>query len=101
MYIHTVKSLTLKIILMLLLLIAKLKLSIVREPCSDMDAIRLTQFANETMGRLEVCSNGRWGSVCGKGSGATKRIATVACRQLNHAANGILYLLIIIIMHNF
>ena len=58
-----------------------------RESCSDPEAIRLTKYISDTIGRLEVCSGGYWGSVCG--IGATDAIAKVACRQLNHAATGI------------
>ena len=54
------------------------------EPCSDPEAIRLTSYIIDTFGRLEVCSGGYWGTVCG--IGATNAIAKVACRQLNHAA---------------
>lgn len=56
------------------------------EACSELGSIRLTQFTNDLVGRLEVCSGGRWGSVCG--NGATNDIATVACRELGHAASG-------------
>ena len=62
-------------------------LTTVHEVCGDTDTIRLTQFLTGTIGRLEVCSGGRWGSVCGKGV-ADDFIAVVACRQLNHAASG-------------
>ena len=55
------------------------------EPCNKMGAIRLTHGASNT-GRLEVCSGGNWGSVCG--FEAANDIAEVACRQLNHAAQG-------------
>ena len=58
----------------------------VPEPCSDPEAIRLTKGTTDTFGRLEVCSGGYWGTVCG--IGATDAIAKVACRQLNHAATG-------------
>ena len=58
-----------------------------RDPCSDPEAIRLTKYISDTFGRLEVCSDGYWGSVCG--IGATDAIADVACRQLNHATEGI------------
>ena len=58
----------------------------VLEPCSDANAIRLTQYTDDSLGRLEVCSGGIWGSVCG--NGATNDIATVACRQLGHADSG-------------
>ena len=62
----------------------------VHESCSSEDTIRLTQFTNNTMGRLEVCSEGRWGSICGNLPGQiTDNVAIVACRQLNYAASGI------------
>ncbi|CAI8040795.1 Deleted in malignant brain tumors 1 protein, partial [Geodia barretti] len=35
------------------------------------------------VGRLEVCANGTWGTVCG--NAATIALVRVACRQLNHA----------------
>ena len=52
------------------------------------NSIRLAPIeeGRETEGRLEVCSGDKWGSVCGKG--ANNAIAIVACRELNHAANG-------------
>ena len=50
-------------------------------------ALRLTQRStHETIGRLEVCFGGYWGSVCG--IGATDTIADIACRQLNYATEG-------------
>ena len=60
----------------------------VQEPCSEPNSICLSpaEEGKETVGRLEVCSGDRWGSVCGKG--AKHSIAIVACRELNHAANG-------------
>ena len=63
-----------------------LLLHAVSESCSDTNDIRLTQYTDDNLGRLEVCSGGIWGSVCG--NGATNDIATVACRQLGHAAEG-------------
>ena len=62
----------------------------VRETCDSEaeDAIRLTQSTRETAGRLEVCFDGYWGSVCG--IGATDTIADVACRQLNYATGGMM-----------
>ena len=59
----------------------------VRKPCSDPGSIQFTSGATNASGRLEVCSGGYWGTVCG--IGATETIADVACRQLNHAAEGI------------
>jgi hypothetical protein len=59
------------------------------EPCSDPEDIQLARYISDTFGRLEVCSGGYWGTVCG--IGATNTIANVACRQLNHAATGRLY----------
>ena len=50
--------------------------------------MRLNKRAIDYGGRLEVCSDGRWKSVCGTGVG--EEIATVVCRQLNHAAAGVL-----------
>ena len=61
-------------------------ITIVREPCSDSGSIRLTQSSSNDIGRLEVCSGGIWGSVCG--IGATDEIAAVACRELGHANRG-------------
>ena len=57
-----------------------------REPCSDPEAIQLARYVSDRSGRLEVCSGGYWGTVCG--IGATDTIANIACRQLNHAASG-------------
>ena len=59
---------------------------IVREECSDLGSIRLTGYVEDYVGRLEVCSGGIWGSVCG--IGATDEIAAVACKELNFAASG-------------
>lgn len=46
------------------------------------------------MGRLEMCSDGHWGSVCGSfvyefsWQNKNDLIAAVVCRQLGHAAKG-------------
>ena len=53
--------------------------------CNETGAIRLTH-GTASLGRLEVCSGGHWGSVCIEG--ATNATATVACAQLNHAPQG-------------
>ena len=57
-----------------------------QESCSETDAIRLTRYLSDRIGRLEVCAGGLWGTVCG--NGATNALVKVACRQLNHATNG-------------
>ena len=55
--------------------------------CSGQNSIRLTQFhLRDTIGRLEVCAGGIWGSVCS--NRVTAALAEVACRELNHAARG-------------
>ena len=57
-------------------------------PCSNStDTIRLTKYSSNTRGRLEVCSDDRWGTVCGEGA-TLDTIAIVVCRELNHAADG-------------
>jgi deleted-in-malignant-brain-tumors protein 1 len=43
-------------------------------------AVRLVNGTSSEAGRLEVCSNGIWGSVCGKGFDVTD--AYVVCREL-------------------
>ena len=65
----------------------------VREPCGTEDGVRLERFSEDvsrylpdSVGRLEVCSGGFWGSVCGIGAADT--IADVVCTQLNHAIGG-------------
>ena len=63
----------------------------VQETCDSETegAIRLTQKSSrETIGRLEVCFDGYWGSVCG--IGATDTIADIACRQLSYASGGMM-----------
>ena len=61
--------------------------SIEFEACSLPNSVRLSKSTIDNGGRLEVCSDGRWKSVCGTGVG--QEIATVVCRQLNHAAAGV------------
>ena len=54
--------------------------------CTDND-IRLVGSGLESQGRLDVCINGVWGSVCD--DGWTDVNAIVVCRQLGYEANGI------------
>ena len=46
----------------------------------------------EAMGRLEICHNEKWGSVCNDFAGAPT--ALVACRQLGYASKGLLIFII-------
>ena len=49
--------------------------------CTDGE-LRLIGSATTNQGRLEVCTNGAWGSVCDSEGVFTKDEAKVACRQL-------------------
>ena len=48
------------------------------------NGIRLIGIMNTVQGRVEVCYQGRWGTVCGYSWDF--RDAMVACRQLNHTS---------------
>ena len=50
--------------------------------CSSGD-LRLTGGSSPNEGRLEVCLNGAWGSVCDSENLFTTDEAVVACRQLD------------------
>ena len=54
--------------------------------CVDGD-VRLVGGANVTLGRVEVCINNAWGTVCNRRFGA--KDAQVICRQLNLPTEGI------------
>ena len=71
-----------------LLLFSLLSKLTVQESCSGEGIVRLTKSrsSNDTVGRLEVCASGLWGTVCKKE--ATNTLVKVVCRQLSHAADG-------------
>ena len=57
--------------------------------CNDTD-VRLVAGTREWNGRLEVCINGQWGSVCERHFEEID--AQVVCRELGHPADSkILY----------
>ena len=53
--------------------------------CSPGD-IRLVNGSRDTEGRLEICYNGDWGTVCDEGWDDVD--AAVACRELGFVAQG-------------
>lgn len=53
--------------------------------CGDGE-VRLVGGSNSTFGRLEVCINNAWGSVCNTRFGSNE--ALVVCRQLGFSTDG-------------
>ena len=51
--------------------------------CGESGAVRLVGSVNMTEGRLEICANGLWGTVCNDGvNEGDSNAARVVCRQL-------------------
>ena len=61
-------------------------------PCIQGD-LRLVGGSSELEGRLEICNNNQWGTICDDQFNTNS--ANVACRQLGHSDSGTLQLFII------
>ena len=57
----------------------------VEPPCTPR-AVRLVGGSNQLQGRVEVCYNGRWGTVCEDRFNTTE--ANVVCRMLGYSRRG-------------
>ena len=56
------------------------------EPCTPYGRVRLVAGSTKTEGRVEVCQNGVWGTVCD--DSWNNADASVVCRQLGYVAEG-------------
>ena len=54
--------------------------------CNETGAVRLIGSDNMTEGRLEICAQGYWGTVCNDGFDINA--ARVVCRQLGFQETG-------------
>lgn len=57
------------------------------ELCTNGDA-RITGHSSNLIGRVEVCVNRTWGTVCEQGW--SDPAAAVLCRQMGHSSNGMI-----------
>ena len=60
--------------------------------CSDGE-VRITGGTSPTIGRIEVCINSTWGTICDESW--DDRAASVVCRQLGHSPHGKVVILIL------
>ena len=58
--------------------------------CSNTGDVRLVGSVNMTKGRLEICVNDYWGTVCNDGPNNVfdRRAAEVVCKQLGFPDSG-------------
>ena len=68
------------------------------ENCSH-DDIRLVGGQNEFEGRVEVCINNVWGTICDYGWNSAD--ASVACRQAGFPGQGYVQIATVFIVSNF
>ena len=61
------------------------------DPCNSRGAVRRSD-ENKSIGRLEVCYNGYWGSVHVGDTG--NEVADVACRQLGYDKGQMRYIVV-------
>ena len=60
--------------------------SVCIETCNENGAVRLVGSDKMTEGRLEICADGHWGTVCN--DGFDTNAAMVVCRQLGFPDSG-------------